>query len=66
MNAHMSLKEQRKAKALTLHALADASGVCYVKISNIEHGKIKAENITLKTAFKLAKALDCRPEDLLD
>lgn len=36
----------------------------YQKIRDIEVGIIKPENITLKTALKLAQALDCRPEDL--
>ena len=34
------------------------------KIRDIEVGIIKPENITLKTALKLAQALDCQPEDL--
>lgn len=36
----------------------------YQKIRDIEVGIIKPENITLKTALKLAQALDCQPEDL--
>ena len=62
----MSLAKKRKAKGYTLHKLADLSGVNYVKIHKIEHGKIKAEHIMLRTALKLAKALECAPEELLD
>ena len=62
----MSLHERRRVKGLTLHQLADLSGVNYMKIHYIEHGKIKPENIALKTAIKLARALDCEPENLLE
>lgn len=62
----MSLKEQRKKKGLTLHELADKSGVHYIKIHQIESGKIKAENMILKNGLKLSDALDCHPKELLD
>ncbi len=62
----MSLKEQRKKKGLTLHELADKSGVHYIKIHQIESGKIKAENMILKNGLKLSDALGCHPKDLLD
>ena len=45
--------------------LAELSGVHYMKIHQIETGKIKPENITLKNALKLAKALGCTPDELL-
>lgn len=61
----MSLQEKRLEKGLTLHGLAKLSGVNYMKIHQIEHGKIKAENITLRIAIKLAGALGCAPEELL-
>ena len=62
----MSLKEQRKKKGMTLHELADKSGVHYIKIYQIESGKIKAENMILKNGLKLSDALGCHPKDLLD
>ena len=62
----MSLKKLRNDAGLTLHALAAKSGVNFMKIHQIEHGKVKAENITLRTAQKLANALGCAPKDLLD
>lgn len=61
----MGLKERRREKGLTLKGLAELAGIHYMKIHQIEAGRIKTENITLKTALKLARALDCRPEDLL-
>ena len=61
----MGLAKLRKNLGLTLHQLAEKSGVNYQKIWQIEHGIIKPENITLKTATKLARALDCRTKDLL-
>ena len=62
----MSLKQKRLCADLTQRELSALSGVGDVKISNIETGKIKPENITLKTALKLAKALRCRPDELLE
>ena len=61
----MGLRELRQAKGLTLKGLAALSGVNYMKIHQIETGKINPENIALKTAVKLAKALECKPEDIL-
>lgn len=61
----MGLAKLRKDSGLTLHELAKSSGVNYQKIWQIEHGVIKPENIALKTAMKLAGALDCSVKDLL-
>ncbi|MDL2287641.1 helix-turn-helix transcriptional regulator [Eubacteriales bacterium OttesenSCG-928-G02] len=61
----MGLAKLRKEAGLTLHQLAEKSGVNYMKIHQIEHGKIKAEHIMLRTAKKLAAALDRDPRDLL-
>ena len=61
----MGLAKLRKDSGLTLKQLAAKSGVNYQKIWQIEHGKIKSENIALRTAQKLAKALDCEAKDLL-
>lgn len=62
----MSLREQRKKRNMTLHELADKSGVHYVKIHQIESGKINVENITLKNVLRLSEALECSPRDLLE
>ena len=49
----MGLRELRQTKGLTLKGLAALSGVNYMKIHQIETGKIHPENIALKTAVKL-------------
>ena len=61
----VGLKERRLAKGLTLKELSELSGVHYVKIHQIESGRIKPENLTLKNATRLANALECAPKDLL-
>lgn len=61
----MGVRELRQAKGLTLMELAAKTGINYQQIHKIETGKSKPENIALKTAVKLAKALGCRSEDIL-
>ena len=61
----MGLRKLRKEAGLSLHGLAALSGVNYMKIHQIETGKIKPENITLRNAQKLATALGCEPKDLM-
>ncbi len=61
----MGLAKLRKAAGLTLHQLADKSGINYMKIHHIEKGKIKPEHIMLRTAQKLANALGCEPKELM-
>lgn len=61
----MGLAKLRKDAGLSLHKLAELSGVNYMKIHQIEVGKIKPENITLRNAQKLATALGCEPKDLM-
>lgn len=62
----MSLKKMRNKKGLTQKELGALTKISDVKISYIEHGKIKPENITLKTALKLCEVLECQPSELLD
>lgn len=61
----MGLAKLRQEAGLSLHGLAAISGVNYMKIHQIERGKIKPENITLRVAQKLANALGCEPKDLM-
>lgn len=61
----MGLATLRKEAGLSLHQLAKKSGVNYQKIYQIEKGTIKVEHIMLRTAKRLADALNCTPEDLL-
>lgn len=60
----MGLKDLRLAKGYSRTELSKISGIRYQKIRDIEVGIIKPENITLRTAIKLAKALECSPEEL--
>ena len=62
----MSLKKIRKQKGLTQKELGALAGISDIKICYIETGKIKPENIMLKTAITLARALECSPEEFLD
>lgn len=61
----MGLREKRLEKGWTLKELSKRSGVHLVKIQQIESGKIKAENMSLRNARKLADALGCSTKDLL-
>lgn len=61
----MGLKDLRIARGYTRTELSKRSGIRYQKIRDIEAGIIRPENITLKTAIKLAKALECDPEELM-
>lgn len=60
-----TLSELRKAKDMTIKELAEKSGVHLIKLYQIESGKIKPENMSLRNAAKIANALDCDPRDLL-
>ena len=61
----MGLKTLRRQAGYTLHELAKKSGVNYMKIHQIETGYINVKNITLRTAQKLATALNCEPKDFM-
>lgn len=61
----MGLRKLRKKAGFTLKALSEKSGVHYVKIAQYEAGKLKVENMSLKNAVKLARALGCHAEELL-
>lgn len=60
-----TLSELRKAKNMTIKELAEKSGVHLIKLYQIEQGRIKTENMSLKNAAKIADALGCDPRDLL-
>lgn len=61
----MGLKDLREARNLSRTELAKLSGIRYQKIRDIEVGIIKPENIALRTAVKLAQALECDPAELM-
>ncbi len=59
----MRLRELRKAKGLTQKALSEKSGVAREIIARAETGKSEPE---VGTLIRLAKALDCKLDDLVD
>lgn len=61
-----NLCSHRKDAGLTQKQLSEASGVHINIISRIERGERGSDKLTLDTAAKLAKALNCHAEDLLD
>lgn len=60
------LNELRTKTGLTQKQLADTAGVHINIISRIERGERSSSKLQLDTAAKLAKALGCHAEDLLD
>lgn len=56
----------RGIAGLTQQQLADRSGLHKQQVYKIENGKIQIENITLKNALSLAKALGISIDDLLE
>lgn len=62
----VSLHRLRKKAELTQKQLADTAGVHINIISRIERGERSASKLQLDTAARLAEALGCHAEDLLD
>lgn len=60
---NVKLREIRVEKQLTQKRLADISGVAREVINRIENGKSNPDTMTL---IRLAKALDCKLDDLVD
>lgn len=57
-----NIRKLRRSKEITLEGLAAASGLSTTYIKSLEKG---SQSPTLKTVFKIARALDTSPEDLL-
>jgi transcriptional regulator with XRE-family HTH domain len=57
------LKELRKAKGLTLSALAERTGTSNQHISHLENGR---RRLTTEWLDKLARELQCHPFDVLE
>ena len=55
----------RSQRGLTQQALADAAGINIRQEQKIEYGDSKMDNIMLKTAAALARALGVTVDDLL-
>jgi transcriptional regulator with XRE-family HTH domain len=52
----------RQKKKLSIYQLANASGLHFVSVSNIENGH---KNLTVSTLYDLAKGLKVRAAELL-
>lgn len=59
------LKRQRKIRNLTQRQLAERTGVSLRMIQAYEQGDQDISRAEARTIIKLAKALDCAPEDLI-
>ena len=57
-----AVRAARKARALSQEALADAAGIDRSHMGKIERGE---RNVTLLNVARIAKALGCKPSDLL-
>lgn len=62
----MNVNELMEQKAVTKYKLSQNSGVPYTTICDICNGKTKLENCSVKTVYKIAKALGVSMEFLLD
>lgn len=61
-----NIKEIREQKGLTRKELAELSGIHYKKVTDYENHYIKTENITVGNLYKLAQALECKIDDLIN
>lgn len=60
-----NLKELRLSRGMSQTRLSDLSGVGTPQINKIESGKINIENVILRNAVSLAKALGVKVEELI-
>lgn len=63
MDFGAALKQLRKAKGMTQSQLAEKAGLSYSAIVSYENGRRK--EVQYNILFKLASALNVRPEDLI-
>lgn len=61
-----TLKEIRKFMGLTQQDLADQAGIHVSQVKKYEHGELKMDNMTAKTAAGISKALGCTIEELMN
>ena len=57
-----AVRASRKARGLSQEALADAAGIDRSHMGKIERGE---RNVTLLNVARIAKAIGCKPSDLL-
>ena len=60
------LQEARKGKGLSQSQLARAAGVPVRTLQALEVGARNIDKVSVLTALKLARALECNIEDILD
>lgn len=60
-----SIKELRVIKGLSQKQLAEVSGMSVSQLQRLEYGERKVENLTVKTAIKLANSLGVDIEELI-
>lgn len=60
------LKELRESKELNIHQLQELSKVNRSVIKRLEEGQRDFTKVSVSTAYKLAKALGVKIEDLYD
>ena len=61
-----NIKEIREQKGLTRKELAEKSGIHYKKITDYENEYIDIGNVTVKNLYKIATALECTIDALLN
>lgn len=66
MNIETQLRRVRIERGMTVKELADRAGVSFNGLYKIDHGEYATNNANAITVYKLAKALGCSMEDLLD
>ncbi|HEY9644695.1 MAG TPA: helix-turn-helix transcriptional regulator [Coleofasciculaceae cyanobacterium] len=60
------IKEARKHRQMTQKELADKTGLSIAYISNLENPEIDSSGVSLKVLARIAEALGCPFEELLD
>lgn len=62
----LKIKQIRQQKGMSLRELSQTSGVALGYLSELENEKNVKKNPTIEIVCKLAKALDCEPQDLYE
>lgn len=61
-----NIKEIREQKGLERKELSEKTGIHYSKIKDYENKYIKIENVPVGNLDKIAKALECTVDDLIN
>lgn len=59
------LKALRAERGITQQLLAERTGLCISQVGKLERGEISFENITVKSAVNIARALDITLDQLV-